>query len=63
MVHQTIFQIHERIEKMKHKIEFYSDDFKNMSSKEYSEFMIKIMSIKTIQITQTTGEINDPTNK
>lgn len=63
MVHQTIFQIHERIENMKNKIEFYSDDFKAMSSKEYSAFMIKIMSVKSIQKIQATGEINDTTTK
>lgn len=48
---------------MKNKIEFYSDDFKAMSSKEYSAFMIKIMSIKSIQKTQATGEINDTATK
>lgn len=60
MVHQTIFQIHKRIEDVKSKIEFYSDDIKTMSSKEYSAFMIKIMSIKSIQKTPSTGEKMTP---
>lgn len=34
-----------------------------MSSKEYSAFMIKIMSVKSIQKIQAIGEINDTTTK